>query len=319
MSSRASIGTSWHISTVVGVFSATAAAARLLRLDAEQTANAFGIAAMQSCGTLELAYGVGSDVGGLYAGFSTKGAVVAALLAQKGVTGTRSMFEGKAGLFNVYFGGKYDREKMLAGFGREFSGGDLLYKPWPSCGASHGFIHATIELMREHRIAPEDIEALRVNVGDFQWQLCQPLESRRAPVKPADAKFSIPFCVAVAATYGAVKVANFFGDGLRDPKVLAMAQEVTPVRDESFDWKMKLPKGRLDVVTRDGRTISGIGDPVPGDVECPMTWEYIEAKFRDCAAPAANQPQADAVLRAQALLRGLKDVADVTAVLRELA
>lgn len=119
----------WHITTVVGVFSATAAAARVLGLNAEQTANALGIAGMQSCGTLELAYGVGSDLRGLYAGFSTKGAVLAALLAQKGVTGTRSMFEGKAGLFNTYFAGKYDREKMVAGLGREFSGGEILYKP----------------------------------------------------------------------------------------------------------------------------------------------------------------------------------------------
>lgn len=309
----------WHITTVVGVFSATAAAARLLGLDPEQTANALGIAGMQSCGTLELAYGTGSDLRGLYAGFSAKGAVLSALLAQKGVTGTRSMFEGKAGLFNAYFGGKYDREKMLDGLGRDFAGGEILFKPWPSCGASHGFIHATLELMKEHRLAPSDIQELRVNVGDFQWQLCQPLESRRRPVKPADAKFSIPFCVAVAATYGEVKVENFFGEGLNDAKVLAMAQKVVPVRDESFDWKMKLPKGRLDIVTRDGRTLSRVGDPVPGDVECPMSWEYIEAKFRDCAALAANKPKADAVLRAQALVRQLDQVTDATEILRELA
>lgn len=309
----------WHITTVVGVFSATAAAARILGLNAEQTANALGIAGMQSCGTLELAYGVGSDLRGLYAGFSTKGAVVSALLAQKGVTGTRSMFEGKAGLFNTYFAGKYDREKMLAGLGHDFSGGEILFKPWPSCGASHGFIHATLELMKENRLTPADIQELRVNVGDFQWQLCQPLENRRRPAKPADAKFSIPFCVAVAAAHGEVKVQHFFGQGLHDEKVLAMAQKVVPVRDESFDWKMKLPKGRLDIVTKDGRTFSRVGDPVPGDVECPMTWEYIEAKFRDCAALAAKQPQADAVVRAQALVRRLETVQDATQILRELA
>jgi 2-methylcitrate dehydratase PrpD len=51
----------WHLTTVLGVFSATASACRVLGLDADRTVNALGIASMQSCGTMELAYGVGSD------------------------------------------------------------------------------------------------------------------------------------------------------------------------------------------------------------------------------------------------------------------
>lgn len=309
----------WHITTVLGVYSATATAAHVLGLTEDQTANALGIASMQSCGTLELAYGTGSDLRGLYAGFSTKGAVIAALLAQKGVTGTRSVFEGKAGLFNVYFAGKYDREKMLDGLGKSFTGGCIQYKPWPSCGASHGFIHAAIELMKEHKLAASDIQELRVYVGDFQNQLCQPIETRRRPTKAADAKFSIPFCVAVAATYGEVKVTNFFGDGLSDPKVLAMAERVVPVVDASFDWKMKLPKGRLDIVLKDGRTLSKVGDPVPGDEECPMTWEYIEKKFADCAALAANHPSPGKIARAQAIVRSLENATDATELITVLA
>ena len=309
----------WHLTTVLGVFSATAAASHALGLSREQIVNAFGIAGMQACGTMELAYGVGSDLRGMYAGFTTKGAVLAALMAQKGVSGTKSMIEGKAGLFNVYFGGKYDRERMLQDLGRVYSGGEILYKPWPSCGASHGFIHATIELMREHRLTIADIEELRVNVGDFQHQLCQPIEGRRRPATPADAKFSIPFCVAVAATKGQVKVSDFFGDALKNPEVLAAAQKVVPVLDNSFDWKSKLPKGRLDIVTRDGRTFSRVGDEVPGDAECPMDWDYLFDKFRDCASLAAVRPSADKIRKAQEMVRHLEALDDVTQVLRVLS
>jgi 2-methylcitrate dehydratase PrpD len=309
----------WHLTTVIGVFSATASAAHVLGLSREQTVNAFGIAGMQSCGTLELAYGVGSDLRGMYAGFSTKGAVLAALMAQKGVSGTKSMFEGKAGLMNVYFGGQYDRAKMLQDLGSTYSGGSILYKPWPSCGASHGFIHATIELMREHKLAIADIEQIRVNVGDFQKQLCEPIESRRAPKTPADAKFSIPFCVALAATKGEVKVSDFFGDALKDPQVLAAAQKVVPVVDDSFDWKTKLPKGRLDIVTRDGRTLSKVGENVPGDAECPMDWPYLFDKFRDCASLAAVAPSTDRIRKAQEMVRHLEALDDATEVLRVLA
>ncbi|MDO9433959.1 MmgE/PrpD family protein [Hydrogenophaga sp.] len=308
----------WHITTVVGVFSATATAAHVLGLNEEQTANAMGIAAMQSCGTLELAYGTGSDLRGLYAGFSTKGAVLSALLAQKGVTGMRSFFEGKAGLFNVYFKGKYNREKMLDGLGRVFSGGDILYKPWPSCGASHGFIHATLELMKEHQLTSDDIVELRVNVGDFQKQLCEPIDARRRPGRAADAKFSIPFCVAVAATHGEVKVQNFFGEGLKDAKVHATADKVVPVFDAAFNWSEKLPKGRLDIVTRDGRTLSRVGENVPGDEECPMSWDYIEKKFADCAALAANHPGPEKIARTVKIVRTLETSADATSIIKEM-
>lgn len=309
----------WHLTTVLGVFSAAAAAARVLGLEKDRIVDALGIAGMQACGTLELAYGVGSDLRGMYAGFSTKGAVLAALLAEKGISGTKSMFEGKAGLFNVYFGGKYDREKMLQGLGTTYSGGSILYKPWPSCGASHGFIHATIEAMKEHALTVDDIEQIRVNVGDFQWQLCDPIESRRAPSTSADAKFSIPFCVAVAATRGRVTVSDFIGDALLDPDVLAMARKIVPVLDHNFDWKMTLPKGRLDIDTRDGRTFSRVGDNVPGDSESPMTWEYLFDKFNDCASLAAVPPSIDRIRKAQELVRHLEALDDATDVIRLLA
>ena len=57
----------------------------------------------------------------------------------------------------------------------------MLYKPWPAVGISHTYIHATIELMKEHRLKPSDVEEIRVWVGSFQQRMCHPLEERRAP------------------------------------------------------------------------------------------------------------------------------------------
>lgn len=308
----------WHLTTVIGVFSATAAAAHILKLNRAQTISAIGIAGMQCCGTLELAYGVGSDLRGMYAGFTTKGAVLAAMMAEKGIRGVQSMFEGKAGLFKVYFGGQYDRTSMLKDLGKVFSGGEVLYKPWPSCGASHGFIHATMELMQEHGLTAADIQSIRVHVGDFQKQLCEPIEGRRRPATPADAKFSIPYCIAVAASKGRVKLSDFFGDALHDPAVGAMADKIEAQLDENFDWKGMLPKGRLEVTTTDGRTLTRVGDNVPGDVECPMSWDYLCEKFSESAALAAKAPSQAKIAKAYQLVRDLDAAADATDLLRLL-
>ena len=45
------------------------------------------------------------------------------MLAEKGVAGTTSAFEGQYGFFNTFFRDAYDREGMLADLGRTFRGG----------------------------------------------------------------------------------------------------------------------------------------------------------------------------------------------------
>lgn len=309
----------WHLTTILGVFGAAAGAARVLRLSPQSIGDAFGYAGMQCCGTMEMMYSMGSSQRGLYAGFSTKGAVLAVMMAQKGISGVQTMFEGKAGLFNVYLGGKYDRDAMVADLGKVYSGGEILYKPWPSCGLSHGFIHSTLTLMKEHKLTIADIKELRVNVGDFGLELCNPIESRRAPQTSADAKFSIPFCVAVAATHGWPKVEHFFGDGLKDPAVLAAAKKVVPVADPAFDWNSTLPKGRLDIDTVDGRTFLMVGHDVPGDAESPMTWDYLYEKFQSTAKLAAVPPSVEKMRKVQEMIRHLDTLDDATEVLRALS
>src|SRR5258706_5465074 len=152
----------WNMSTVAGVFAATAACGRLLGLSREQMANALSAASMQAAGTMEVVYGVGGDLRGMYAAFSAKAGVLSALLAEKGVTGAKSAFEGKVGFFKTYFNGDYNRDKILEGLGTNYLGGTTLYKPWPAVGPAHSHIHATIQFVTRHDLKAEDIKEIRV-------------------------------------------------------------------------------------------------------------------------------------------------------------
>ena len=308
----------WNLSTVVGAFSACASAAHVLALRPQQVAHALGLASMQSCGTMETIFGIGGDMRGLYAGFTAKGAVLAALLAQKGVTGIARVFEGPDGIVNTYFGGKYDREKIVHGLGKEFAGGAMIYKYWPAVGNVHTYLHAIIELMKEHRLVANDIGEIRAYVGDFSQRMCLPLDARRAPATLLDAKFSLPFCVALAATHARLKISDFTTDSLKDPKVLALARKVVPVADASLDWKMKLPDGRIEVETLDGRVFERTGKNVPGSPEAPMTWDQLTDKFRDCAACAATPLPKDNVERALSIARNLESCGDAGELLSAL-
>jgi len=300
----------WNLSTVLGVFAATAASSHILDLTETQVAHALGIASMQSSGVMEVVAGAGSNLRGLYAGFSAKGAVLATLLADKGVTGIENLFEGEHGVFTTYFGGHYDRDAMLTDLGRDFQGSTTLYKMWPAVGTSHSHISATIGLVVDNDIAAEDIAEIRVHVGDYHEVMCEPLEVRKAPTTLIDAKFSLPFLVAVAAVRREVGLSNFSDAGLRSPEVLAVAQKVVPVADASLNWDLDLPTGRVEIVLRDGRRLSRTGHQVPGNAEAPLTWHDLDQKFGDCASVAFSVPSAARVREALHTAQHLEDAGD---------
>jgi len=308
----------WNLSTVLGVFAGASATGRLLGLGREQMAHALGIASMQSSGVMEVVAGTGSNLRALYAGFSAKGAVLAALLADKGVTGVEHLFEGEHGVFATYFGGRYNRDAILADLGHDYQGSTTLYKLWPSVGTSHSHIKATIDIVSAHDLAVEDINEIRVHVGDYHDLMCRPLTSRRAPATLVDAKFSLPFLVAVAAVRRGVRVADFSVEGLRDPRVLLAARKVVPVADPALDWKLELPPGRVEVILHDGRRFSQVGHPVPGSPEAPLTWGDLMRKFSDCAAAAVSPPTERRIERAACMAHHLEELDDVTELLRLL-
>ncbi len=309
----------WNLSTVFGVFAATAAAGRVLNLPAEVIANAMGIASMQCAGIMQMVCGTGSDLRGLYAGFSAKGAVLATMMAQQGISGIDDLFEGQYGVFASYFGGRYDRGTILDGLGREHLGAGTLYKRWPAVGTAHSHMKAAIDIVTAHDLHVDDIAEVRLAVGDYHDLMCQPLSVRQAPATLVDAKFSLPFLVAVAIVRRGMSIADFTQAGLRDPAVLAVASRMTLDPDPTLDWTLDLPPGRVTIVARDGRHFTATGLRVPGGADNPMDWSDLSAKFAECAAVAIRPPDASRIAAAQAMARSLEREADATALLRLLA
>jgi 2-methylcitrate dehydratase PrpD len=308
----------WNPGPVLGVFAAAAGACRILEMPEDRIQNALGIATQESCGLAEVVGGLGGDFRGMYAGFSAKGAVLATLLADKGVTCVDSPFEGTYGVFNNYFPGGYDREPILADIGQDYQGGTTLYKRWPAVGTSHSHAKATIQIMTEHGLSVEDIREIRVYVGDYHRLMCTPLETRRAPRTLIDARFSLPFIVATAAVRQGLSIWDFTDAGLRNSSVLDVAKRVVPIDDDSLDWKLELPHGRVEIITNDGRSYIRIGTEVPGSTEAPMGWDDLVEKFRECAPAAARKPSPAQVDLVISMIQNLESLDDATEVLNVL-
>lgn len=311
----------WHLTPVLGVYAATAACGKLLGLDRERTVNALGIATCQSAGIMELGYGVGSDLRGMYAAFSSKAGVFSALLAQRGVTGVQSAFDGKAGVFKVYFDNRWNRETALAGLGSDYQGASIMYKPWPSCGASHVYIDAVLKLLSQNSLATGDIEKITVHVGDFAQRLCEPLQARRHPATVLDAKFSIPYTVALAVARRKVGIADFSEAALRDPVVSHLADKVHFVADSQYNWKMHLPGGAVTLQTRDGRKYVGecLSENVRGSSNVPMSWNDLQAKFEECSNISIAPLSVEKTQELYRMLQQFEELPDVSPVIRLFA
>ncbi len=307
----------WLRPALFGSFGATAASGKLLRLNKEQIASAFGITLHQASGSREAMFDTSSVIRAIRDAFSGKTGVLSALMAQRGISGGKNSLEGRAGLFNLYFRGEYDPAPLTADLGKTFEGANVSFKPYPACRQSHSHINAALDLVREHDIKPEDVEEITAVVTGYAPRLCEPLEERRKPELSMQAKFSIPFTIAVAVARRKVVIEDFLPKGLKDPTVLQLAEKVTYRIDPQLGESLIAP-GQVEIKTRDGKLFTKRVDFAYGHPRNPLTMEDIIAKFRDCAQYSAKPLSRDKVNRVIELVTKLEEVEDVSQVIQLL-
>ncbi|GAF69443.1 unnamed protein product [marine sediment metagenome] len=303
---------------VAGVFGATAACGKLLELDEDKMVNALGIAFTQAAGTMQAVYDVGSDIRGMLNGVPGEVGVRAALMAQIGCTGVRNIFDGQAGLINVYFGGKCNRSVLIGNLGNKFPALNDGFKPWPACGFTHPFIDATLQLVQENDIHPDNVQEIIVSVGDITQNLCEPLDERRKPSTPMNAKFSIPFTVAAAVAHREVVLGDFLPNGIEDEAALELAQRVSYLVDPDYNWGAIMPPGKVEIRTLDGKNYSLRIDIPYGNPQKPLSWEDLIKKFRDCSSYSSKTIMLDNVDEVINMLIHLDEVEDVSSIIRML-
>ncbi|MBI3918912.1 MAG: MmgE/PrpD family protein, partial [Betaproteobacteria bacterium] len=280
----------------------------------------------QMSGSRQMAVGAATHMRSMQAGFSGQGAILAAELARRGIIGPKEIVEGRYGFFKTYIrGNEPDWDVIVDGLGTRFP---LLekhgFKVWPACAYTRTTNAATLYLREKHGLKPEDVESITVVGGTGGTQLLsEPLELKRRPQISIDAKYSIPFTTAVMMAKGNVTLHDYTEEGLRDPRVLAMADRV------GYRPAAEAPAGRggsadvsktsVEIVTKDGRVLSHRPDGVPGDPKYPVGWERLEAKFRDCVSFSARPVAAGNVDRAAAMIRNLENIPDATQVVGLLA
>ncbi|MFC9454367.1 MmgE/PrpD family protein [Streptomyces sp. NPDC056983] len=302
----------WMFTSLYGYFGAAAASSKILGLDEQEIVNAFGIAYAQTAGNLQV--NIDDEhalTKRLQVGFATRGGLMSALLAQKGLNGAQHSLEGRWGMYNLFQKGNYDRSTLLDGLGEHFEVTNLSFKPWACCRQIHGHVDAALQLRKKYDLKPEDIESVTSFVNRDPHPLCDPLELRRRPTEEVIAQFSIPYSVAVALTHGKVLIKDFTLPHLGDEAVLSIADKVGPRFDSSIPTR-SVPPARIQVTTKDGNVLdSGVLPIAKGHPDHPMSWDELADKFRDCCSHSAGALTSDAVERVIELCANLEKLDDI--------
>jgi 2-methylcitrate dehydratase PrpD len=112
----------WYPPPIFGAFGATAAVARLLGLSPREVSDAFSILLCQNVCPGEIKYSGASPIRAVREAFPAQAAVMSALLAKQGISGFAQPFEGRAGFFRLFAGGRFDMRALLEGLGETFHG-----------------------------------------------------------------------------------------------------------------------------------------------------------------------------------------------------
>ena len=301
----------FHTTATVGTIGATAGAARLLGLDAEQTQRALGIGASQAAGLRE---NFGTMTKPFHPGRASESGVVAAEFASLGWTATPIVLEANRGFFRAA-GGGYDPAAIQDKLGNPwtFASPGVSIKPHPSGSLTHPGMGKMLDLIRSHDIRPEQV--VKVRVGTNRHMPNALIHHR--PKNELQAKFSMEFCMAILLLERKAGLAQFTDQVVNRPDVQRMIERIDfDVHPEAEAAGYEKMTTIIDIELKDGRTVSGRADFGKGSPANPMSDQELADKFRECAAwGKLPRAQADKVVDLVFALEKLKSIRELTRLL----
>ena len=298
----------WHTTLSLGAIGVAAACARLLRLDAERMASAISLATSMAGGSKRQ---FGSMAKPLHAGLAAKNGLVAAQLAAHGLAGIAEPLDGRWGYLDLMAG---ETAPGLAGPLAKLGGVPAMEehgisaKAYPCCAATH----RPIDALRSLNVRPEEVASIEAAISAMAAANLR----YRIPANPNEARFSLPYCLAVTLAEGMPSVASFSAGAVGRPALLPLMERVAVVIDPTQPADGPIAEGHergtVTVRLRDGSVKEATTLVPRGHATAPLTDAELEAKFRDCAAEALPPAAVTAVLDHLSRLPRLNRLSELT-------
>jgi 2-methylcitrate dehydratase PrpD len=298
----------WHPTATLGIFGATAAVARLMRLTQEQVVHALALSASMASGVKA---NFGSMAKPAQVGHASSKGVLCAQLAAAGFTANPAALEGKQGFFEVYNGAVNYRAEACSVFGDELEimRSGLKFKKYPSCGSTHAPIDAALDLIRERPLRTEEIDTVTIAMNQRRITHV----NRPRVTNGLEGKFSIQYTIAAALIDGTISLGHFNDKNVSRPDLQQLVERVNAVGVAGLESLSQ--QCELTVKLNDGTTRSVKRDDAEGRGSEEFV-RYLKPKFIDCVEQAYPRDHAEALFAA---LDGFDTLTDIKPTVRMLA
>ena len=298
----------WDNTGTINMFGATAIAAKLLKLNAVQIQNAFGIVVNQLAGSMA---GVWDQTMSfkLPIALASRNGIFSAELAKQGFAGVKDAFLGNYGYFALYCNNP-DTTNLTKDLGKRFYA-DCIIKPHSACRATHPSIDCALQIVSANDIKVEDIEdiILFTSAKTRDGFVGQPFRLEESP--QINGAFSVRFTVATALLRKGIKPEYFEDECIRDLRIKRL---IDRMKLEVIAPSKYPLAAELQVKMRDGKILTARTDIPRGDIRrTPLSPEEIRAKYRSNAVftRKISKTKAENALKIMEKLETIKDIREL--------
>jgi 2-methylcitrate dehydratase PrpD len=235
----------WHATATLGRLGGAAASARLLGLDAAGIDRALGLGAAQLAGIHESFGTMGKP---FQVGRAAADGLLSALLAAGGVSGPAGLLDRPT--WPKRLSPDWTPARLADGLGHDWAVGEVFFKRFPCCFATHAALSALLDLAP--RLDPAMVEGVDLDVCTTTLLVAD----QRQPDTGLGGKFSITYCAASALVRGHAREEHFTAEAVREPSVQGLAGRVRLFPHADLDET----RARAVVRLRDGSVHEATGD-----------------------------------------------------------
>lgn len=301
----------WHHATLTQ-FVSPIVAGKILGLTVDEMVNAIGISGCHNhtigCPTA----GVLTMMKNTVDPMAVQSGVFAALMAQKGYSGTEKVFEGKEGFMDAFIGWnakeeklnptdmegrdgvsswKWDVEALIGNLGKYYKILECSMKAFPTEALTHTHISCVLKIMVNNNLEYSDIEEVKVTAFAQAYDiLFDPTKYRPESRETAD--HSLPYCLAAAMVDKKITTESFSDEKLNDPRIFEVIDKIKG--EPSIEFEKMFPAkqpSKVVITTKNGEKYSKYLEYPKGDPREPMTMEDLENKFNSLASDKFNDSE----------------------------
>ena len=268
--------------------SVAAGSAKLLGLDSEHTADAIAASAADNVSLAAVHAEPVSNWKGISPAITGMRAVYATMLAGRGITGPKSLFDGPHGLVQLF-----DQPIDFHTADRELTSVEQTYLK-QYCSLIHGqvIIDAVLAIRTDNDLCGDDVARVSLEVfqGAYDFAGGGAYGDKDHPRTKEQADYNLKYLSAVALLDGGVGPEQLETERVlrSDVQDLLSRVEVKPAADLTADYPQRTA-ARVHVITHDGRELSREESDYEGSPTRPMSWERVVDKFHWLAEPFCDE------------------------------